>query len=67
MSGVKEQLIETVANNPKIQMTIATGTVGIGAGSQTIEQLQNIFGLVGVILGCVLTLLLIVKNFREMK
>jgi|TARA_R110002167_G_scaffold271300_4_gene477872 hypothetical protein len=67
MSGLKEQVIETVVNNPKTQMLVATSTVSVAAGGQTIEFLQNIFGLIGVVLGCVLTLILIVKNFKEMK
>lgn len=67
MSGVKEQLIETALNNPKTQMAIATGTVGISVGNQTIENLQNIFGLIGVVLGCILTSILIFKNIKELR
>jgi hypothetical protein len=67
MSGMKEQIVEIAVSNPKSQMLVATGTWSIGAGSLTIPELQNIFGLVGVILGCVLTTILIIKNYREMK
>lgn len=65
MDGLKQQVIEPVLSNPKTQAFVASATVGVSAGSSTIETLQNIFGLVGTILGCILSAVLIYKNLTQ--
>lgn len=65
MSDIKEHIVEPILNNPKTQAFVASATVGVSAGSNTIETLQNIFGLVGTILGCILSAVLIYKNLTQ--
>lgn len=67
MSDIKQQIIEPILTNPKTQALVASATVGVSAGSNTIESLQNIFGLIGMVLGCVLSAILIYKNLKELK
>lgn len=67
MSDLKSQVVEPILTNPKTQAFVASSTVGISAGSNTIESLQNIFGLLGMVLGCVLSAVLIYKNLKELK
>lgn len=67
MSDIKQQIVEPILTNPKTQALVASSTVGISAGSSTMESLQNIFGLLGMVLGCVLSAVLIYKNLKELK
>ncbi len=67
MSDLKSQVVEPILTNPKTQALVASSTVGISAGSNTMESLQNIFGLLGMVLGCVLSAVLIYKNLKELK
>jgi hypothetical protein len=67
MNDIKQQIVEPILTNPKTQALVASSTVGISAGSSTMESLQNIFGLLGMVLGCVLSAVLIYKNLKELK
>lgn len=66
MSDIKEHIIEPLISNPKVQATIASGTVGVSMGAKTIDELQNIFGLIGTVLGCIATAIIIYKNIKEL-
>jgi len=60
-------IIDTLAANPKAQSLVAGATVTVSTGGQWIEQLQNVFGLLGTILGCILSAVLIYKNVKDVK
>lgn len=67
MSGAKEQLLEAAINNPKVQSTVAAATIAVSTGTQWIDSLNSILGLVGTVLGCILTTVLIWKNLKDIK
>jgi len=55
-------IVEAVANNPKVQMTIATGTTAVGIDIGIMQFLQPYIAFIVAILGGILTILLIVKT-----
>lgn len=67
MPGAKEQLLEAVINDPRTQTTVATTTIAVSTGTQWIDSLNSILGLVGTVLGCILTTVLIWKNLKDIK
>lgn len=62
VSQVSHAVVEAVATNPKVQMTIATGTTAVGIDLGLIQYLQIYVAFIVAILGGLLTLLLIIKT-----
>jgi uncharacterized protein YybS (DUF2232 family) len=64
--GIVSQVAESVASNPKIQMTIATGTTAAGIDMAFIQYLQPVVAVIAAMLGIILTSLLIAKTVLGM-
>ena len=64
--GIISQSVEAVVANPKVQMTIATGTTAAGIDLAFIQYLQPIVAVIAALLGIILTVVLIAKNVQSM-
>jgi ethanolamine ammonia-lyase small subunit len=60
--GVVSSIVEPIITNPKVQMSIATGTTAAGIDMATIQYLQPVIAIVAATLGLILTTVLIVRN-----
>lgn len=60
--GVISSIVEPIITNPKVQMSIATGTTAAGIDMATIQYLQPVIAIVAATLGLILTTVLIVRN-----
>lgn len=60
--GVISSVVEPIITNPKVQMSIATGTTAVGIDMAFIQYMQPIIAIVAAILGLVLTTVLIIRN-----
>tara|TARA_R110002049_G_scaffold143473_6_gene305590 strand:+ start:748 stop:1020 length:273 start_codon:yes stop_codon:yes gene_type:complete len=59
-------VLESAVSNPKVQMTIATGTTAAGIDLAFIQYLQPVVAIIAAVLGIILTVVLIVKNIMSM-
>jgi len=57
---------EAIVANPKVQMTIATGTTAAGIDLAFIQYLQPVVAVIAAVLGIILTMVLIAKNIQSM-
>lgn len=60
--GLVSTIVEPIITNPKVQMSIATGTTAAGIDMATIQYLQPVIAIVAATLGLVLTSVLIIRN-----
>ena len=64
--GIVSHAVEAVVSNPKVQMTIATGTTAAGIDLAFIQYLQPVVAVIAALLGIILTVVLIAKNVQSM-
>ena len=64
--GVISSIVEPIITNPKVQMSIATGTTAAGIDMATIQYMQPMIAIVAATLGLILTTVLIVRNILLM-
>lgn len=64
--GIVNHAVEAVVSNPKVQMTIATGTTAAGIDLAFIQYLQPVVAVIAALLGIILTVVLIAKNIQSM-
>tara|TARA_R110000751_G_scaffold30870_1_gene78649 strand:+ start:849 stop:1112 length:264 start_codon:yes stop_codon:yes gene_type:complete len=64
--GIASHAVEAVVSNPKVQMTIATGTTAAGIDLAFIQYLQPVVAVIAALLGIILTVVLIAKNVQSM-
>lgn len=64
--SVISSVVEPIIANPKVQMTIATGTTAAGIDIAFVQYLQPIIAIVAATLGLILTTVLIIRNILLM-
>ena len=64
--GIAKHVVEVIETNPQVQMTIATGTTWMGIDLAFFQYVQTFFAFIVAVLGGILTVILIVRNFRGM-
>ena len=64
--GVVSSIVEPIITNPKVQMSIATGTTAAGIDMAFIQYMQPIIAMVAATLGLILTTVLIIRNILLM-
>jgi hypothetical protein len=64
--GLTKHVVEVIEANPQVQMTIATGTTWMGIDLAFFQYVQTFFAFIVAVLGGILTVILIVRNFRGM-
>jgi len=60
--GVISSIVEPIITNPKVQMTIATGTTATAIDMTTIQYIQPVIAIAAATMGLILTTVLIVRN-----
>jgi hypothetical protein len=60
--GIVSSVVEPIITNPKVQMSIATGTTAAGIDMATIQYIQPMIAIIAATLGLILTTVLIVRN-----
>jgi Ni,Fe-hydrogenase I cytochrome b subunit len=64
--GVISSIVEPIITNPKVQMSIATGTTATGIDMATIQYMQPMIAIIAATLGLILTTVLIIRNILLM-
>ena len=64
--GVISSIVEPIITNPKVQMSIATGTTAAGIDMATIQYMQPMIAIIAATLGLILTTVLIIRNILLM-